>query len=498
MGQLLELWEDECSRMYWPLMSPSTPRTPEILAKFANLSVDLADLQHLLEQGWREQIVGGVASLFHPEPKACLPLVWRAFDSGSWASPQLGVCAMLLDPEDPSEAHRRLLMRCPVYSQHLEGTDPMWRHVVHGSAAIDSHSTKAMAALIETLSRDPQGREWLTSHLAFEDAFWALEADFWDQGENISRSFSNPMGPMLAAVNKNVPAWLHSESPKELLELWDIQAQPAAVRSLCFGTWETRIARFFEPFAQAGHLSLLMEGDAQQLRLSSRTPVGNQVLLKLRGPYYEALWSRLEFDTRHTNVFPLYCSGQEVAALRVEQVAQGLSIFCLREYEPPSDFQLTDRPLEECPAQIWVIGIDERARFDGGVAAMVAEWGGEDLIDSIRYGLAQCERQPGRALLATSEQLKQKGIREVACLITIPQPTVAQLCAGLEAVLEYARRKYSRLALPALGCGAGGLTAREVAGPLLGVLGRYRHYFQTTLSLPRESDRKAFQAAMDR
>ena len=495
VGQLLELCATEFGENYWAMMSPSRTRTPALLARLTEISIDLADLEQLLKEGWRDQIMAGVASLFHPEPKACLPLLWHAFDTGSWASPQLGVCAMLLEPDQPSEAHRRLLLRCPVLTRHLEGTDPMWRHVVHGSAALESHSTKAMAALLETLARSPEGRQWLVSHLPFEEAFWALEVDFWDQGENISRAWSNAIGPMLAALGRNLPAWLLTDSPKDLLGMWDIQAQPAAVRSLCRGDWDRRIERFFQPFARAGHRSLILDGDARQLRLSSRTPGGNQVLLQLKGPYYEAIERRLEFHTRNGRVFPLPNSGHDLAALRVEQLPQGLSIDCLREYDPPSDFELSECNLEDCPAQLWVIGIDDQARFDGGVAGMVAQLGGEELVESVRYGLAHGDRRPGKVLLATSELLRQRGVREVACLITIPRPSLEELCNGLESVLDYARQNYSKLAMPALGCGAAGFKAKEVAGPLLTVLARHQRSFWITLSLPRESDRSAFQAA---
>ncbi|MFN8613247.1 MAG: hypothetical protein U0931_37260 [Vulcanimicrobiota bacterium] len=501
MGQLLELCESELRGIYWPLMSPSNQRAPEILARLAEISVELSDLEQLLKLGWRDQIVAGVASLFHPDPQSCLPLVWGAFDSGSWASPQLGVCAMLLSPQDPSEAQRRVLLRCPVYAQHLEGTDPMWRHVNHGSAAIQSHSTKAMAALLETLARSPQGRAWLTSHLAFEEAFWALESDFWDQGEDISRSFSNPIGPLLSALGRSVPDWLCNDSPADLLGMWDLKAQPAAVRCLCAGPWDTRIARFFEPFARAGHHSLILEGNGQQLRVLSRTLDGNQLLLQLNGPYYEALWARLEFDTRGSGVLVFPTPGPGLAGLRVEHLPQGMSIRCLADFQslPDSErstlFELTERPLEECPAQLWIFGIDDQARFDGGVAAKVAEWGGEELIESVRLSLAEGDRGPGQVVLATSAQLRQRGVYEVACLITLPQPDLAQLCQGLEWVLQYAHNRHWRLALVALGCGAAGFKAKDVAGPLLAVLAPYRESFKFTLSLPRDSDRSAFLAA---
>lgn len=480
--------------MYWPLMSPSVARTPGVLASLAGISIDLADLEQLLKEGWRDQVVAGVASLFHPDPKACLPLVWAAFDSGSWASPQLGVCAMLLDPDDPSQARRRLLLRCPVFSQ-LEGTDPMWRHVVHGSSALNSHSTKAMAALLETVARSPAGRHWLTSHLPFEEAYWALEVDFWDDGAAISRGWSNAMAPMLAALGKTVPDWLVAHSPQDLLGMWDVAAQPEEVRCLCRSDWEIRLALFFQPFARAGHRSLLLEGDSQKLCLSSRTPSGNQVLLQLQGPYYDAIWRRLEFHTRGENIFWLPHTEPTLAGLHVEHLARGLSIQFLREHQPASDFDLSERSLEDCPAQIWVIGIDDQARFDGGVAAMVAQLGGEDLVESVRYRLAIGDRRPGQVVLATSERLHQSGVREVACLITLPRPTLGELCRGLESVLEYARQNYSCLAMPALGCGAAGFRAQEVAGPLLAVLARYREAFWITLSLPRPSERHAFQAA---
>jgi len=62
-------------------------------------------------------------------------------------------------------------------------------------------------------------------------------------------------------------------------------------------------------------------------------------------------------------------------------------------------------------------------------------------------------------------------------------------------ILEYASRHYSSLAMPAVGCGAAGLSAHEVAGPMLEVLARYKDQVRITLSLPREGDRVAFQRA---
>jgi len=495
MGELNDLCEAEFSDLYWPLLSPGSSRADEVFSKVARVRSDLEDIQALLKGGWREQVVGAVACLFHPEREACRALLWRAFDGGSWATPQLAVCAMLLDPGDFAEVRRRLLLRCPSVSDHLEGTEPIWRHVVHGGAAITSHNMKGMAALIEAYSCCPEGTDWLQKHLPFEDAYWGLEVDHWDNGVGIARGWRGNAGPVLEKLGFAVPEWMKVESAKNLLKLWDIAAQPSVVRTLCSGEWPDRIYRFFHAFVKQGHTSLLIEGDKQGMKVFGRTVNGNQVLLDLKGPYYEALWLRLEFETRDSGIYEFRWRPQDIAALQVEMREKGMSVLCLSEHRREPDFQITERSLEDCPAQIWVIGIDAQARLDGGVAGMVDRLAGESLQPSLQEGLARGDRRPGAVTITEAFELNKLGVRRLAHIVTVPKPDMTSLCRGLEIILEYASRHYSSLAMPAVGCGAAGLSAHEVAGPVLEVLARYKDQVRITLSLPREADRVAFQRA---
>jgi O-acetyl-ADP-ribose deacetylase (regulator of RNase III) len=463
------------------------------LARLAEVGADLDDIASLLKEGWREQVVAAGACLFHPDRSACCELLWKAFDSGSWASPQLGMCAMLLDPGDFAQVKRRLLLRCPVTSQHLEGSDPMWRHVVHGSAAIESHSSKAMAALLEGYARVPSGREWLLHHLSFEEAYWALEVDFWDQGEDIARGWCNGVAPILADMKWPVPDWIRTENPKNLLTLWDISTQSPVVRGLSKGDWSARIHRFFQAFVKAGHSHLLLEGNDQWMRVWGRSILENQLLLEVKGPYYDALWARLEFETRGGSLFEF--ENQEPAALKVEISERGISVQCLAEVERRPNFQISASPLQDCSARIWVVGISSSERFDGGVSAAIAQIGGDELMQTLESGLAEHGREPGQVILASSMALRGRKVMEVAFVITRPQPPKETLLRSLESVLDYAKDRYGSLAMPALGCGAAGFSAQELAGPLLEMVARYRKQIDIILSLPRDTDRSVFQKA---
>ena len=492
METLHELLERAISELYWPLLSPSSPRAAWAFAQVAAVSSDLASLEGLLQEGWREQMIGAVACLFHPQPDDCRRLLWKYFDRGSWATPQLGICAMLLDPGDFGEVRRRLLLRCPRHTEHLQDTDPMWRHVVHGGAGLPEHCNKAMAALLESYARSAAGREWLQSHLSYEDAYWALEVDFWDQGEEIARSWSRYACPILEELGFAVPDWLRSESPTDLLGLWNVDSQPPVVRTLSRGDWNQRIYRFFQALVRAGHKQLILEGDRQHLRVLVRTVSGNQALLELPGPYFEALWLRLEFHTRDGQVFDLHRQGEEPAALKVELQTGGMTVTCLDRHQPEPSFQITERNLEDCPASVWILGIDARARLDGGVAAAVASLAGPDLHDSLQEALAQSERLPGRGIITPSFQLREKGVLELIHIITMPKPEPVELYRCLESALEYASQNYFRVALPCLGCGAAGFRAQEIAGPIMAIFARFRDSLQITLSAPREVDRAAF------
>lgn len=495
MGALQALCDVSFSDLYWPCLSPYSWRAEETFSQLAQVNSDLEDVRALLKEGWREQVVAAVACLFHAQREECRALLWQTFDRGGWATPQLAMCAMLLDPGDFADVQRRLLLRCPTVSEHLEGTDPMWRHVVHGSAAITGNNMKGMAALLAGYSRLPEGRDWLTGHLPFEDAYWGLEVDHWDDGVHIAREWCRYAWPILGKLNFAVPEWLKADSSENLLELWDIQSQPPAVRTLSLGDWPDRMYRFFHAFKKQGHTSLLLEGDKRTLKVFGRTVSGNELLVDLKGPYYEALWLRLEIASRETGIYEFPGIGLDLAALQVELREKSMSIAVLSDYPREPYFKISERSLEDCPAQLWIIGINAQGRLDGGVAAMVARLAGESLEPSLQEGLARGDRRPGKVTITESFELKALGVRSLAHVITLPKPNRAELCSGLETVLHYAHQRFSSLAMPALGCGAAGLSAHEVAGPLLEVLARYKDQIRITLSLPREADRIAFQRA---
>lgn len=282
MGSLKALCRARFSDMYGPLLHLGEHSRP-IFELLADTPADLEDLRQLLQEGWREHLVGGVAALFHPERLACRELLWEAFDRGSWVAPQLAFCALALDPGDLDEARRRLLLRCPVKSEHLAGLDPMVRHVEHGTAAIQQHNQKGMAALLATFARHEKGRAWLSARLPLEDAFWALEVDTWDHGDDLARRWGDKARAILGGMGRPLPDWLEGEVPERLLDLWTLEGQPPAVRLLCTGSWESRLYRLLQAPYQKGHRSLLLEKG----RLLAREVSGNRVLLELPPAFLE-------------------------------------------------------------------------------------------------------------------------------------------------------------------------------------------------------------------
>jgi O-acetyl-ADP-ribose deacetylase (regulator of RNase III) len=238
-----------------------------------------------------------------------------------------------------------------------------------------------------------------------------------------------------------------------------------------------------------------MEGDKRTFKVFGRKVSGNELLIDLNGPYYEALWLRIEFASRDTGIYEFHGVGLDPAALQVEFREKSMSINLLSEYQREPYFCISERCLEECPAQLWVIGINARGRLDGGVAGMVARLAGESLEPSLQEGLARGDRRPGKVTITEAFELSKLGVHSLAHIITVPKPDLAHLCSGLETVLDYAHRNYSSLAMPALGCGAAGFSAQQVAGPLLEVLARYKDQIRITLCVPRQADRDAFQRA---
>ncbi len=475
MGQLDDLCQARFGELYGPLLHLSA-RSQAIFELLADTPADLHEIRNLMRSGWRENLVGAVAALFHPDRSACRDLLWEAFDRDSWVSPQLAVCALALG--DLDQARKRLLLRCPTRTEHLVPMDPVQR----GTDAIRDYNQKGMAALLATFARHEAGRAWLSAHLPLEDAFWALEVDPWDHGDAIARGWGDQARLILAEMGRPLPEWLQGDVPAHLLGLWDV----SAVKVFCTGPWRARLYRLFHaPFAR-GQRNLMIDGG----RLLAREVSGNQVLLDLPRPYLEGVWAQLTTSVNSRGVLDLSEYGPEPAAV---QVLEGHALRLLESYEPEPDFQIVTQRLEECPASLWIVGIDSQASLDGGVSAAVAAAAGEGYSQSLREGLAQGGRQAGHVVVTRGFQAP---VRAIAHVVTVPQPSVQELARALESILDYAREEHlERIALPALGCGAAGFAAGEVAGPLVEVLARHRKEFSVTLCAPREADRLAFARA---
>lgn len=453
-------------------------RAPGVFATLREEPLELDDIRSVLGRGWRDDLVAAVSCLYRPEREECRRLLWEAFDTGSWVSPQLAICAMVLDSGGFEDVRRRLLTRCVTRTEHLLDTDPMWRHVEHGTAAVATHNLKGMAALIGAYAHvDP---EWMATHIPLEDAFWALETDMWDHGEEIACSWIRELAPLLPEG----PGWLRTPPAEPLLALWQ---WPEAVRGFCQGNWVERVNRLFRAVLAKGVTACTLSVG----RLTTRTVQGTQVLLELPGPYLvPGLWNRLTVYSTEGRYYL-----DPPAALDLQDGPNGLEI-ALVEQRDTTRLRILNARLEDCQANVLILGIDAEARLDGGAAQAVSLAAGPKHREQLQELLAEHRRLPGSAVITSAFALRERRIYELAHVTTRPAPTVAELVRAVRVILEnYREENLGSLALPALGCGAGGLRARDVARPLLEELQRASWFHSVTLALPRAADREVFEAA---
>ncbi len=116
----------------------------------------------LRDPSWGPQLVGAVATYASPFASA-VTQAWRAFDSGSWVSPQLAAMLSLVDPDFATLAIDRLEQRCPLsHDQDYEILSAMERAIAQGTSGGYLRSCKAAAALLALLDTDiPRDRRTL-------------------------------------------------------------------------------------------------------------------------------------------------------------------------------------------------------------------------------------------------------------------------------------------------------------------------------------------------
>jgi hypothetical protein len=108
----------------------------------------------LNDPNWRPHLVAVVAA-HHVRYPSAVSQCWRAFDRGSWVSPQIAAVLSLIDEEFPQHATERLVADCPLI---LDPNDESDRHRIEHRAthpnSLDPQSAKNAAALHALMATD--------------------------------------------------------------------------------------------------------------------------------------------------------------------------------------------------------------------------------------------------------------------------------------------------------------------------------------------------------
>src|SRR5215475_8926799 len=98
---------------YLCLLRMGSPGDAAVLAKIADVMTSTVDhsryLKRLLDdRNWRSHLIALVAALLSNDAAAFAPMLWEAFDRGSWVAPQLAVSLYCCDPNFVVETRRRI------------------------------------------------------------------------------------------------------------------------------------------------------------------------------------------------------------------------------------------------------------------------------------------------------------------------------------------------------------------------------------------------------
>jgi hypothetical protein len=152
----------------------------------ASADVDREIALLLNDLDWRPHLVGGIALCFVPFRDERFAHLWRAFDSGSWVSPQLAAIASVCDPGFVELARVRLQALCPIIDSRCNELSAPERHVSRGPGGNSQRSAKAAASLVEMLTLEAQSPDWLAAALSSSSLSGLLAQDV-DQAREIAR-----------------------------------------------------------------------------------------------------------------------------------------------------------------------------------------------------------------------------------------------------------------------------------------------------------------------
>jgi len=141
-----------------------------------NLSGEIKAL--LAEDGWREHLLAATAILTQKNlPSDTNKELWRAFDKGSWVSPQLAVIAWLRDSDFETNARVRIRNGCPQDTTSIDRLPPLERHVVAGPSNKSERSAKGLSALVYLAGLSEKAKDWLTQELRRDEIAQLLDHD---------------------------------------------------------------------------------------------------------------------------------------------------------------------------------------------------------------------------------------------------------------------------------------------------------------------------------
>jgi hypothetical protein len=141
-----------------------------------NVSNEIMSL--LAENDWRPHLVAAAAILIQKKlPSKVYENLWRAFDKGSWVSPQLAVVAWLRDSNFEVSAKQRIHNGCPQNTKQIDELSPIERHVIAGPASNSGRSAKALAALIYLVGLSEGANGWLMQELQRDEIKTLLKQD---------------------------------------------------------------------------------------------------------------------------------------------------------------------------------------------------------------------------------------------------------------------------------------------------------------------------------
>jgi hypothetical protein len=168
--------------------SDDLPEAMHLVRESCSSPTALADLKLFAEeQGWREHLILCAAMLAEKSIAQNMTLqLWRAFDRGSWVSPQLAVTAWLRDGQFNAEARGRIESLCRVDTRSIQQMPPMERHVVAGPGTDEDRSAKGLAALVYLSRLSIAGSAWLPRILDRPEVAALLAKDF-DCGDKIAK-----------------------------------------------------------------------------------------------------------------------------------------------------------------------------------------------------------------------------------------------------------------------------------------------------------------------